>query len=430
MIDNILGYIMALILYLIFYAFLKVCFKKNETRQKSVIFFIVLVVVNASLGNLLSEWLVPKTILCLFTSCLFIYLVFNVSIKRSIVASIAYFGLYASSEMIVYMLILKIDPDNKLSVMTNSSGGFVAELFSMLIVLIIVVILSIFLKQSNLSRMNLKGWVIFALFPFFTLTAITLLTYAAEKYEISELFYGLLFLISGLLILNIMMLLLLDNVIERENNTRKKELLIKQAEHLSDMYRSLSDERERQKARTHDYLNHLNIMLGLARSGNVDEEIKYIEEQIGAVTSAVDIIDTGNPVINAVLNVKFLDAKNSDIFIAIAADNLDNISVSDSDLVIIMTNILDNAIEAVQKCENKKIVFKVKREEDTLRIYSSNCFTSSKMNGEVFLSTKEDSDNHGYGISNIKKTVQENKGTCFIDATDNLFQISVTLPLV
>ena len=429
MINIILGYLMTLIMNLIFYAYLKVLFKKNEKGSRCNLYLVILVVINTLIGNLLSKWIALKILLCLITSVLFILLVFKTSIKKSIIASLAYYGICATSEMLVYILILQNDPDNKLSEMTNMNGGFVAELFSLLLVLIFVVLLSICLKQSNLSRMDLKGWIVFALFPLFTLSVVIVLIYIAEKYDISDLYYGFLFLVSGLLILNTLLLLLLDNVIERENNTHKKELLIKQAEHLSNMYRSLSDEREKQKARTHDYLNHLIIMLDLARSGNIDEEIKYIEEQIGTVTGSVDIIDTGNPVVNAVLNVKYMEAKKLGIIIPIVADNLENISICDSDLVIIMTNILDNAIEAVSNCENKKIVFKVMREDDALRIYSSNCFSYCKTDGDTFLSTKEDSDNHGYGISNIKMTVKENNGTCFIDSKDNLFQISVTLPL-
>ena len=69
----------------------------------------------------------------------------------------------------------------------------------------------------------------------------------------------------------LLLFLLLDNVIRREGKIREKEMLIEQSVHLNQMYRSLSEEREKQKARSHDYLNHLQVILMLAHEGKISE---------------------------------------------------------------------------------------------------------------------------------------------------------------
>ncbi|MBR6881329.1 MAG: GHKL domain-containing protein [Clostridiales bacterium] len=429
MTDIALGILVTLTMNLLFYSFLKGCFRKDRTASKDVLVIIAFVVLNSLSAILLAEIMPVKMIFSIVLLIMFAIIVFGISIKKSILVSFVFIGLYISAEMIVYLFLQKIDVDNRLSDMTNQSGGFIAELASQLIVLIIVLVLTILLKRSNLSRMDYKGWLIFTLLPLFTLIMVVIFIYSAEKQILGDLFYALLFLVSGLLILNIMQLLLLDNVISREIETQRKELLIEQADHLNRMYISLSEEREKQKSRSHDYLNHLNTMLSLAKSGKKDEEIRYLEEQIGRELKSVDVINTGNPIINAVLNVKYTEAKEQGIMIPIVADNLEGMSISDSDLVTIMTNILDNAIEAVQDRHDKKIIFKIVRDDDVLRIYSCNSVAENKNRKDSLFTTKKDADQHGYGIANIKKAVNDNNGECFIDIRDHLFQISITIPL-
>ena len=155
----------------------------------------------------------------------------------------------------------------------------------------------------------------------------------------------------------------------------------------------------------------------------------YMKEQIGKETHSVDIIDTGNTLINAVLNIKFTEAKERNIAIPIIADNLSDVSISDSDLVTILTNILDNAIEAVMKCSEKKIVFKILKDNDMLIVDSMNPYLGQLPNEDEIVSTKADKKNHGYGLANIRKTVAANNGSCFIETENSIFHITIAIPL-
>ena len=56
-------------------------------------------------------------------------------------------------------------------------------------------------------------------------------------------------------------------------------------------------------------------------------------------------------------------------------------------------------------------------------------YTGKIKNEDNFLTTKNDKKNHGFGLANIKKTVEANNGNCFIDTEGGNFHISITLPL-
>ena len=429
MIDSILCIILSLLTVLMNYIFLKSVFPKPSKSKNDKYIMIALFVFNYINSVALQALTLLKLILNISSYVVMAVLVFKVKLRKSIIANLVYFGIYASLEIAAFFVVERITNLNRLSDVTNQNSAFLTEVLCEFIMLMIILGLNVILKRTNLSGMDVKGWVIFALFPIFTLATIVVLIYDAEIQELGDMFGRLIIFSFGLLILNILLFILLDNVIKRESDIREKEILIEQAEYINKMYRSLSDEREKQKARSHDYLNHLQIMLMLAKEGKRDEEIRYIEEQIGSEIHSIDVIDTGNPLINAVLNTKYLEAHEKGIVIPIIADNLVDLSIRDSDLVTILTNVLDNAIDAADRTEDKRIVFKMIKDGETLYIDSSNSYSGDEIDTEVLLTTKADKKNHGYGIANIRKAVNDNNGNCYMETKDGVFHITISIPI-
>ncbi|MCR4767345.1 MAG: GHKL domain-containing protein [Saccharofermentans sp.] len=428
MINTAMGITSCLITLLINYTFLKCVLKKKAEKPLDYLLLFGLFVINSLSAFFLDENPFLKLMLIPVSYTIVTIFVFRVSFKKSILANTAFFGLYGSVEMLALFILERAMGVDSISDITLLNGGFVSDLIAQFVILGIVLLLNIIFRKGPFSSLDLKGWFIFALFPIFTLISVIVLINVSENNIDNELFYGLMILSTGMLILNILLFILLDNVIKRESEMREKEIMLEQASHLNQMYRSLSDEREKQKARSHDYMNHLQVMLMLAREGKIDEQISYIEEQVGQELQSVDVIDTGNTLINAVLNIKYLEAKTKGIIIPFIADNLTGLKISDSDLVTILTNILDNAIDAVSKCEEKRIVFKIIRDNNTLIIDSLNTYSGQIADTENFVTTKTDKKNHGFGIANIRKTVEANNGNCFIDTEGGIFHISIAIP--
>ena len=428
MIDVVLSLIITFIRILIYYTFLKCVLKRKAEKRLDYILLVVLYFLEVAAVFLLNWNLVIKILVIAISEIGITIPVFKVSFKKSLLANLPFTCILLSLETIGYLILGKVLNVNGLSQITMNTA-FIADVICYFIILGIVFFLSTVFRKGVLTNLDIKGWVVFVFFPMFTLVAIIALVVSYDAQRLMDIYYSLFFVATGMLVLNILLFILLDNVVRRESEIRQKELLLEQAEHLNQMYHSLSDEREKQKARSHDYKNHLNVMLMLAREGKVDEEIRYIEEQLGKEMQSVDVIDTGNTLINAVLNIKYLEAKEKGIIIPFIADNLTGLKISDSDLVTILTNILDNAIEAVQKCDEKRIVFKIIKDYDSLIIDSTNPYVGQLPDDESFGTTKTDKKNHGFGLANIKNTVKANNGNCFIDTKDGIFHISIAIPL-
>ena len=97
--------------------------------------------------------------------------------------------------------------------------------------------------------------------------------------------------------------------------------------------------------------------------------------------------------------------------------------VKSDDLILILSNILDNAIEAVYKTEeeNKTVVIKIYNYENNLIIQD----ISKK---RFFQSTKAESHLHGYGIRIIEELVRTNDGQVSFEPDKDLFKVTIMIP--
>lgn len=431
MIDQILTFALIAMNILISLLFLKCFFPKTKFVAKDVCLICLLIIECIVVSVTFHSIVILKLVLNLVSEVVVTILLFNVSWKRSLVYNLLFFGICGSVEIVVLLIFQYVFSVNNYSELTNKNGAAVMEIICYLIMLLVINLINITHKKSIVTRLDTKGWIAFIMYPLTTLGIISLLLYVPQD-QIPQNVFKLIFAFAVcMLFLSIMQFYLLENIMQREADIYAKQALIEQAEHVNQMYRSLSEEREIRKARAHDYLNHMNTLLGLAEQNKNAEEIKYLKEQIGLESDSIDIIDTGDAVINAVLNFKYREAKKKGIIMPLMIDNLSDLNISESDIVTILSNILDNAIEATEKCDTKKIVLQISKQEQdgVLFIDSSNTCLPELFIDEMHHTTKADKENHGYGISNIKYAVEKNNGECLIDKKDGLFRIVITIPL-
>lgn len=99
-----------------------------------------------------------------------------------------------------------------------------------------------------------------------------------------------------------------------------------------------------------------------------------------------------------------------------------------ADLVIILSNLFNNAIEACELLsENKTIEIKIKSINDLLFISFANPVCKSTI--DTSKTNKHNKFKHGYGIQNIRRVVDSYNGNTNIDISDGIYTISVMLHL-
>lgn len=100
----------------------------------------------------------------------------------------------------------------------------------------------------------------------------------------------------------------------------------------------------------------------------------------------------------------------------------------EEDLVTLLTNPLDNAIEACEKIINKTIQFKMVIEDDQLVLSVRNPVSSPVLiKSNTIVTSKKDSVYHGIGLSNVDAVVRKYHGTSVLKCEDGWFTFAAIL---
>lgn len=305
---------------------------------------------------------------------------------------------------------------------------FMAILSQILLFCILLIIKKCFVKQSAVMLSGVQ-WIRISIFPVFTIiTIVSILIYfdvsAGEEQK-----NVLLCIAFGMLIMNVFLFYLIGDILEREEKLRKEVLFRKRVKGEIDMYRQISENYNRQRKREHEYRNQMMVIGALARDRKLGELEDYLGKLDQQTESRVDYFDANHAVVNAVLNTKYQEAKDQGIVFVVKINDLSHTEIQDEDLVIILSNLLNNAIEACRSCTDKIIKIKLVREKGQTVISVVNTFGTEPLlvNGE-YQTTKENPAAHGIGIQNIKETVGKYGGSCVIRHKDRLFRVAIVIP--
>ena len=132
------------------------------------------------------------------------------------------------------------------------------------------------------------------------------------------------------------------------------------------------------------------------------------------------------------INTKYEEAINKHIVFVFKVNDLSNIKMEDEDLVVILANLLNNAIEACENCIGKKVIkFKFMMEEQMIILSVKN--TCNQMiiyhNNEIATTKMINQDEHGVGIKNIIRIVEKYNGEYVIQNDEDQFYFSIIIPL-
>lgn len=154
----------------------------------------------------------------------------------------------------------------------------------------------------------------------------------------------------------------------------------------------------------------------------------YVKETAKTHSVRVMSINSHHSIIDAVLNEKYQYAKAHDIDFQVQVNNLSSVTIPSNYLVVLLSNLLDNAIEACE-CYSGTPEIKCSLVLDTsFYIAVENTSNPIEIRDNRIPSTKEDSMNHGYGIPNIQKILRYLNAEYTFYYSDSYFHFVIEIP--
>lgn len=213
------------------------------------------------------------------------------------------------------------------------------------------------------------------------------------------------------------------NLLKKSNEV----LLLKQQINLSEQhFQDLTGAQEKIKGIRHDMKNHLQALLLMLNQIplQIDDIRQYIQKLLSNISDTSQIISTGNLGIDAILSLKINLIKEAKIPINSKIIIPPGIHVSFDDSIIVLGNILDNAINACKKLplENKWIRLEVTYVQHALFIRISN---PSPIISSII--STNNYDEHGFGLKNVHTAIQKYNGTMDIEDNNSVFTVKIVL---
>lgn len=213
---------------------------------------------------------------------------------------------------------------------------------------------------------------------------------------------------------------------QRNVYKEKKQLTEKYLNEQKNHYEYLEKrERETKKFR-HDFRSHLELISNMAKNHEVDEIHSYLETLQIKIDELGNAVTVQNGIVDAILNQYYAKALQHGIKMEVKGRFPGDCEIDAYDICTIFSNILSNAIEAAAEAEEKYVSVECRYNERNIIIVVKNSFHSEPENGSPVLKTrKEDLDYHGYGLTNMKDSVDRYNGVFDIEVEEGRFTLTI-----
>ncbi len=183
----------------------------------------------------------------------------------------------------------------------------------------------------------------------------------------------------------------------------------------------------------HDLVNHIGVVRELINENKTEEAKEYIDT-IWNIQDVFDLkIHTGDSFLDIIVNYYSYLAVKENIEFAVLGKLTEKMPLEMFDITTLMGNILQNAFEAAIKADVPRIrVELVEHKEEIFVVVSNSVAKRVNTKADFFMTSKEDKENHGFGLKNIAATVEKYHGECYMESIlenrEVLFQISIAIP--
>lgn len=202
--------------------------------------------------------------------------------------------------------------------------------------------------------------------------------------------------------------------------------LLVQLDDMDDTIDAMSQFNNTLRAQRHDFLNHLQVVYSLIEMAEYSEANDYIEQVYGQITAVSRVMKTANPAVNALLQVKVAACERAGVQVDVSInskwDALEA-TMPDWEMCKVLSNLIDNAIDAMEKLPEKKRRLSITLGENvkqyTFRVENTGEMIPESIREHLFIpgfTTK--GEGHGMGLHIVRRTLQERGGDIAVQSDE------------
>lgn len=232
-----------------------------------------------------------------------------------------------------------------------------------------------------------------------------------------------------LLVMNIFVFHLTNSLIKKNRSLQEMEVLRLQEQYHRQYIDNANLQYNSMRKIRHDMKNQFSAVYGLVSENKNDEALKYIKRNTDTISQSMQIVSTGNSVVNAIINSKLSAAASIGISVSCMSVNSFD-GIDDMDLCNLLGNSLDNAISSCRDIPNEKFIsVNISKEEEIYTFFIQNSICNSVLRNNPMLQTtkKENREEHGFGTKILKDIADKYGGICDFYEHNDVFCCKIIL---
>lgn len=284
---------------------------------------------------------------------------------------------------------------------------------SKLLFFVVIFFLSKYLKNRATKQSTNIFTVLLGLLPLTSLAIFyTMFYWGTKTSDISSINAALAVCAILLLFANIFVFLIYELVQKTNFENTQLKLENQRSEISKEYYDIMSNDLANSRILVHDIKKHFESLLLITQRNQDKEAVEYLDSISESFNLNTKTKHTGNMMIDVIINryINTCKAKGIELEIEFCGSRLE--FMTDSDIVALLDNMLDNALEAAAVSEKKEILFSMYVQNINYVVIKTknSCDTKPESKNGKLISSKKDTLSHGIGTQSIKKVVEKYNG--------------------
>lgn len=225
-------------------------------------------------------------------------------------------------------------------------------------------------------------------------------------------------------------------ILDIAKSAREKEALQGEKMALSLLFESadqqlsaLQASQEQAAVYRHDMRHHLALIGGYLADGEIEKAENYIKLTQADIEAITPKRYCENSTVNLILSFFAAKAKKRGVLFSVDAQLPQALSISETELCVLLSNGLENAIEAAGQVTDeqfRKVRISCQIHKSNLLILIENSFTGKvEMENGLPQSLRE---GHGFGVKSIAIIAEKYNGYSSFEANGEIFTMRLVLP--
>jgi signal transduction histidine kinase len=337
---------------------------------------------------------------------------FEGKVNRKVLLTAMCFALMCAIDLISPLIIISDYNYEKYRIMLS--------FISVFLFYVAVMLIKLFFKNKNKTEFSGQWYILLSV----SIMSVCILYVMYLKIEMSvaEVIFVSTILMAVNFLLYVFYASMLDRFIyEQEVNTLKHQMIF-----YENQIRSNVENDKKIRSIRHDMKHHIREIRGMAENEDYEGIIDYTNNISKDISVGETLYNTGNVALDGILNYyagKFLE-KSIDFNLDIVVP--ENMDVEAYDINIILGNLFDNAIENSIRTEKPGVKGSLKYIGGVLHILIENSFDGELSRKDGILISRK-SEEHGFGLENVKRIVRKYNGDIVISADNKLFSVGIVM---